>query len=58
MLRKDYDAIRQEATKRWLAEKFFQQGFFDDQPRDGCVYSAWLESTIQTPPNLTRLNAG
>ena len=27
MLRRDYDAMRREATKRWLAEKFFQQDF-------------------------------
>ena len=58
MLRRDYDAIRREATKRWLAEKFFQQDFFDDQPRGGCVHSARLGSTIQTSPSLTILYAG
>ena len=57
MLRKDY-TIRREPTEHWLAEKFFQQDFFEDQPRDGCVHPAWLGSTIQTSPNLTILYAG
>lgn len=57
MQRRDYTVMR-EAIERWLADKFFHPGLFDDQPRNGCVHSALLGSTIQTPPNLTRLYAG